>query len=135
MLLNLLGLFMSLLLNGEAVPSALLVAATPPRRHVVEIREFVFHPKRIVASPGDTVVWINRDVVPHTATASDGTWGSQELQEGTSWEMAVGNSGVQDYFCEFHPHMQGVLEVRLSLDPDFAGRDENSDGPLEKAFH
>lgn len=120
---------MILLFNGEAVSSGVLEAATPPQRHVVEIREFSFHPKRIVASPRDTVVWINRDVVPHTVTANDGTWGSHELQEGESWEMAVGNSGVQDYFCEFHPHMKGVLEMRLSLDPDVVGRDGKSDGP------
>lgn len=65
MLRNLLGLFMILLSNGEAVSSQVLEAATPPQRHIVEIREFSFHPKRTVASPRDTVVWINRDVVPH----------------------------------------------------------------------
>ena len=113
---------MILVLNGGAVSSQVLETAPPPQRHVVEIREFSFHPKRTVASPRDTVVWINRDVVPHTATANDGTWGSRELQEGESWEMAVGDSGVQDYFCEFHPHMKGVLEVRLTLDWDFVRR-------------
>jgi hypothetical protein len=29
--------------------------------------------------------------------------------------MVVGVSGVRDYFCEFHPDMKGVLEVRLVL--------------------
>lgn len=59
MLRNLLGLFMILLSNGEAVSSQVLEAATPPQRHIVEIREFSFHPKRTVASPRDTVVRLN----------------------------------------------------------------------------
>lgn len=128
MLRNSLGLFMIFLLNGETVSSQVLETASPPQRHVVEIRDFSFHPKHTVASLGDTIVWINRDVVPHTATANDRTWSSGELQEGESWEMLVGVSGVQDYSCEFHPDMEGVLEVR---DRDFVRRDEKSDRPVE----
>lgn len=42
------------------------------RRHVVEIRDFGFHPQSIQVSVGDIIVWTNRDIVPHTATAGDG---------------------------------------------------------------
>jgi hypothetical protein len=58
---------------------------------------------------------LNRDIVPRTTTANNGSWSSGELQGGESWEMVVGVSGVRDYFCEFHPDMKGVLEVRLVL--------------------
>ena len=112
MLRGLAILFTVLLLNGEVASGHALAAASRPRRHIVEIRDFGFHPARILAAPGDTVVWINRDVVPHTATANDETWDSQELQEGESWVMVVKNNGAQGYFCTFHPHMEGVLESR-----------------------
>ena len=29
-----------------------------------------FHPEVLEVQRGDTVVWINRDIVPHTATAT-----------------------------------------------------------------
>ena len=82
-----------------------------PRRHVVEIRDFGFHPKSIQVSAGDTIVWTNRDLVPHTATADDGGWSSPELAEGQSWEWRVAMDGLQNYFCEFHPHMTGSLAI------------------------
>jgi hypothetical protein len=78
---------------------------------VKDLREIcVPSPLRGILSCG-----LNRDVVPRTTTANNGTWSSGELQEGESWEMVVGVSGVRDYFCEFHPDMKGVLEVRLVL--------------------
>lgn len=113
------GLFTILLLNGEAAFSRVLKAASLPRRHVLEIREFDFYPQHALVSPGDTIVWINRDIVPHTARAKDGTWGSPSLEEGGSWEMVVQKSGMQAYFCEFHPHMGGVLEARKESSRDF----------------
>ena len=41
-----------------------------PQRHVVEIRGMAFHPEALEVRRGDTVVWINRDMVPHTATTA-----------------------------------------------------------------
>ncbi len=120
MLRVLVGLFTILLLSVETAYSQVLKAVSPPRRHIVEIRDFGFHPQRTLAAPGDTVMWINRDVVPHTATANDRSWDSMELQEGESWEMIVENSGLQQYFCEFHPGMRGISEVRYPRDQDLA---------------
>ena len=108
----LIGLFTILLFSGEAVSTQIQSTASPFRRHVVEIQAFSFQPQRTVVSPGDTIVWINQDIVPHTVTANGGTWRSQPLEEGDSWEMVVGNGGMETYFCEFHPHMTGVLTTR-----------------------
>ena len=104
----LIGLITIVFINGEAVSQT----ASLLQQHVVEIREFSFSPDRVVASPGDTIVWINRDIVPHTVTANSGTWRSQALQEGQSWEIEIEENGQFGYFCEFHPHMTGVLTSR-----------------------
>jgi len=95
--------------HWEVASSALPGAASQPRHHVVEIQAFQFQPQRTVVLPGDTIQWINRDIVPHTVTANGGTWESQTLGEGQSWEVIVENNGVYSYFCEFHPNMTGVL--------------------------
>ena len=86
------------------VPGALLLAGVggllglrvqqlpvPAQRHVVAMRDFEFEPAQLVVAPGDTVVWINRDVVPHTATGSNEPWDSGTLQEAASWCMSQDN--------------------------------------------
>jgi len=98
--------------HWEVAYPALPGAASQPRHHVVEIQAFQFQPQRTVVLPGDTIEWINRDIVPHTVTANGGTWKSHTLEEGQSWEVIVENNGVYSYFCEFHPHMTGVLATR-----------------------
>lgn len=86
--------------NGET-PAA--------RRHVVEIRAFQFDPDTLRVAPGDTIVWINQDAVPHTATAEDGAWDSGAIAAGDSWSRVVEGTGTQSYFCTFHPTMRGVI--------------------------
>ena len=108
MLRILITLITMLVISGEAVSKP----ASLPHQHIVEIQAFSFQPQRTVVSPGDTIVWINRDIVPHTVTADGGTWKSQPLEEGQTWEVIVKNNGVYSYFCEFHPHMTGVLATR-----------------------
>ena len=108
MIRTLITLITILVVNGEAVSKP----APLPRQHIVEIQAFSFSPQRTVVSPGDTIVWINRDIVPHTVTANGGTWESQTLEEGQSLKVVVEDSGVYSYFCEFHPHMTGVLTTR-----------------------
>ena len=106
------GLMAFLLISGEAVSMEMESPASLPRQHVVEIQAFRFQPTHMVVAPGDIVIWINQDVVPHTVTANSGTWTSQKLEEGQSLKVVVANGGVYSYFCQFHPHMTGVLTAR-----------------------
>ena len=62
-------------------------------------------------APGDTVVWVNGDLVPHTATATDGTWDSGSIAPGGTWTLVVAASGDGGYTCTFHPTMIGRLEI------------------------
>ena len=101
-----------LVVSGETVPASVQGTALRPQRHVVEIQAFSFQPQRTVLSPGDTIVWINRDVVPHTVTAEAATWHPHILEEGQSWETVVTEGGRFPYFCEFHPHMKGLVATR-----------------------
>lgn len=81
----------------------------PGQRHVLEMRDFGFVPAQLVVAPGDTVVWVNRDIVPHTASEGDEHWDSGTLQEDASWSLVVQDVGQQTYYCRFHPTMKGTL--------------------------
>ena len=75
----------------------------------VAIRNFAFEPESVRASAGDTVVFRNHDVVPHTATAA-GAFDSDSMGASAEWRWVVPDSGGRyEYICVYHPTMKGVL--------------------------
>ncbi len=86
-------------------------AAAQPRQHRVEISGFKFTPDRLEVSIGDTITWINRDIAPHTATASEGGWDTGELVKGAEASVPVTAGMETSYFCAFHPMMKARLAV------------------------
>ncbi len=89
------------------------VNGPPSVLHRVEVRGMEFHPARLEVAPGDTVVWVNADIVPHTATAA-GSAGldTGPLGPGESGRYVAGVSGEVRYVCSFHPSMRGSLVIR-----------------------
>jgi plastocyanin len=84
-----------------------------PHRHVVEIRGMAFHPAVLEVRRGDTIVWVNRDIVPHTATAARKPgWNTGPLLQGKSGRYVANRRGEDSYACELHPTMLGTLVVR-----------------------
>ena len=70
-----------------------------------------FQPQALTVRTGDTIVWVNKDPFPHTATASDGTFDSDQIAPGASWTWTVSGSGTIAYVCRFHPTMTGTVTV------------------------
>jgi plastocyanin len=90
----------------------LLGQSRAPTTHTVEIRGMAFHPAVPTVAVGDTVAWINRDIVPHTATARRHTkWDTGQLLQGQSGRYVARRSGVARYACTFHPTMHGKLVI------------------------
>ena len=85
------------------------LARADPKIHHVEITNFEFSPKWQEVHSGDTVIFVNKDIVPHTVTALDGSLNSGDLLTGDRWSMEVTSTGAFDYFCEHHPVMRGTL--------------------------
>ena len=77
----------------------------------VEIKGFTFHPANLTVKPSDVIVWTNKDIAPHTATADDGSWDSGELTESGVARIEMTKAGVFPYFCVFHPSMRGEIMV------------------------
>ena len=87
-------------------------ANAAPRVHTVLIEGMRYQPEGLTVAVGDTVVWINRDMVPHTATSASGHFDSNEIAPGQSWTHTVRATGEFAYVCTYHPLMTAVLRVR-----------------------
>ena len=82
-----------------------------PRTHTVTIDGFRFQPERLTVARGDRIVWVNKDVVPHTATSRAGRFDSQTILVGKSWTLTATKKGEFAYICTLHPAMKGILNV------------------------
>jgi plastocyanin len=82
-----------------------------PKLHTVEIKQMKFQPAELVVQKGDTVVWINNDIVAHDVTEeSSKAWTSSVMPVGQSWSLVVTRSA--DYYCSIHMVMKGKLVVQ-----------------------
>jgi plastocyanin len=77
--------------------------------HVIAVQNFTYTPAGLEVAGGDSVLFVNHDVVPHTATARDNSWNTGEIGPGDSARVAVRNAG--EYYCVFHPNMTARIIV------------------------
>ena len=91
------------------LPAAALAAG---KTHRVRIEGMQFNPQRLEVAAGDTVVWTNKDVVPHTVTASGAKVESGEIAPNRSWRFVAKKKGEMPYICRLHPVMKGTLLVK-----------------------
>lgn len=81
-----------------------------PQLHVVEIKDMKFQPEEISVKKGDTIMWVNRDMVTHCVTEENKKeWTSSNITAGASWKMVVEIN--TDYFCAIHQVMKGKIIV------------------------
>ena len=81
------------------------------KTHTVLIKGFKFVPEQLEVEAGDTVIWKNEDIVPHTATAKK-IFDSKKLDQGQSWSYVAKQKGRHPYICLYHPTMTGELVVK-----------------------
>jgi plastocyanin len=114
--------------GGTATPSASSMASPSPsaiatreaspqaspgaEACTIDIRNLAYHPGQTEIAMGTTVTWTNSDTVPHTATATDGTFDSGILDPGKSYSHTFDDAGTFDYTCLVHPQMKGTIVVR-----------------------
>jgi plastocyanin len=89
-------------------------AAAPPAAatHTVVIENLQFSPKELTVSRGDRIVWVNKDLFPHTATAEGKAFDSQSIAANASWSYVASKPGTYPYGCTFHPTMKATLTVK-----------------------
>jgi plastocyanin len=83
----------------------------PPTKHVITIKEMQFTPATTTANPGDTIIFVNQDMLVHDVTEASGqTWTSGPIPVGKSFLFIAKRSVA--YFCSIHPSMRGEIVVR-----------------------
>ncbi len=97
--------------------AALLAALVLPlplfaANHTVSIEGMKYVPERLEVQAGDTVTWVNKDLVPHTVTASAAKIDSGSIAPNASWKLKARKRGEIGYVCRFHPGMRGALVVK-----------------------
>ena len=92
---------------------AALLPATPaaaaPRTYTVVMDKMKFGPVPQV-KVGDSILWVNRDILKHSATARDGSF-NIDLPAGAKARMVVRKAGAIAFYCRYHPGMRGILSV------------------------
>jgi plastocyanin len=76
----------------------------------VTINQLKFDPPKISAHVGDTIEWVNKDFVAHTATARNKDWDVTIPAKGIG-RVTLKRAGDVAYFCRFHPNMTGEIVV------------------------
>jgi plastocyanin len=86
-------------------------AAAAPRVWTVVIDKMKFGPLPNQLHKGDSIVWVNRDFLRHTATAADHSF-DVGLPAGAKATTVLKSAGAIAFVCRYHPGMRGVLQVR-----------------------
>ena len=86
--------------------------AVPAQAATIQItmQDLVFAPAEVAAKVGDTIEWINRDALVHTATARNGDFDVNIAPKKTVTSV-LKKAGTVEYYCRFHPNMKAVLTI------------------------
>jgi plastocyanin len=96
--------------TSAATGAASSPQSTPGAAEV--IKGFAFSPDSITVKVGDAVTWTNEDGTAHTVTSSDGSFGSQNLDQGQTFTATFTKAGTFPYICNIHPFMHGTVVVQ-----------------------
>jgi len=92
-----------LLLSGTS-------GSAPAATLQITMENLVISPAETSAKVGDTIEWINKDILAHTATARNGDWDVTMPPKKTVTSV-LNKAGTVEYYCRFHPNMKATLVV------------------------
>jgi plastocyanin len=103
---------------AAALTAAIAAAAAPPaqaapqkaKTFTIVIDSLAFKPAPSRVHVGDTIVWVNKDILRHSATAADKRF-DVDLPPGKSGRAVMTKAGTVTYVCKFHPGMTGKIVV------------------------
>lgn len=86
-----------------------------PETHTVTIEGMRFDPADLTVRAGDTIVWVNKDLFAHTATAGQ-SFDSKSIDPGSSWQFTPRTAGDLPYICALHPTMKAMVRVKATVE-------------------
>lgn len=90
-----------------AAPGA---ASAAPAVRTIVIDKMKFGPAPAGLKAGDVILWVNKDMFRHTATAGDKSF-DIDLPAGASGKTRLTHAGTIAFVCKYHPGMKGQLTV------------------------
>jgi plastocyanin len=106
------------------LPLIISVVSQAQVTHEVTVQNFSFSPATLVINQGDIVVWVNEggfhNVNGTLVTFPDNTsnFGNSPASAPWTFVHTFVNSGTNNYRCDIHPMMQGVITVTPYDCPD-----------------
>ena len=76
----------------------------------ITMENLVISPAEAAAKVGDTIEWINKDILAHTATARNGDW-DVTIPPKKTVTLVLKKAGAVEYYCRFHPNMKATLTI------------------------
>jgi len=89
--------------------------ATGQNAHVqpeIKVDNFTFSPETLTVPANSTVIWTNKDDVPHVIASTDGLFRSKGLDTDDHYSFKFTKPGTYNYFCAIHPKMTGKIVVQ-----------------------
>jgi plastocyanin len=83
----------------------------------VQIVDRIYQPSALTVEAGQSVLWHNTTLQPHTVTALGGEFDSGKLDGGETFSVKFTTPGTFAYKCTIHPTMHGVVTVLASGSP------------------
>jgi amicyanin len=100
---------------GRALTAVAIIALAPAIAAAepvqVSIADMAYGPDAITIHAGDSVVWTNNEVMPHTVTFKDHSPSSRLMQRGQTFTRVFDQPGTYEYFCAIHPKMVARVVV------------------------
>ncbi len=95
-------------LTARATAAAPAPPSTERQQLTITITDHTFTPRFVTVQPGVTVVWHNQSRHPHTVTAANGDFDSQQIAPGGSFEQTFTEVGTVPYFCLWEGEKSGA---------------------------
>jgi plastocyanin len=86
-------------------------AAAATHSYTIVIDKLKFGPVPQTLHKGDAIIWDNRDMLRHSATATDHSFDA-DLPPGAIVKTVLRKTGAIAFVCKYHPGMRGVLQVK-----------------------
>jgi plastocyanin len=100
--------------TGGASSAAVGTTTSPPSGSAAAevIKDFTFTPSTATVKVGSAVTWTNQDPFAHSVKSADGSFVSQNLDQGQTFTATFTTAGTFAYVCGIHPFMSGTIVVR-----------------------
>jgi plastocyanin len=101
----------AVLLSAGLITIGIPAIAEASHSYTIVIDKMKFGPTPLVLHRGDTILWVNRDLFLHSATAANRSF-DVDIPAGKSARIVLKSAGAIAFSCKYHPGMRGVLRVR-----------------------